>query len=398
MAYFAPYTDATGMHIPAYQDYEDYGVEVARTIYGSDIYLENDSQDFQFIAAMAQIAYDTALTAQMAYNNRSPVSAVGTGLDGLVALNGIERQGETFSTASVTLTGTPYASISNAIVADVNGNQWTLPTAIILDADGLASVTATCTISGTVVALADQITVIVTPSSGWTSVTNPTAATPGRAEETDAELRARQAISVANPSQALTTGILGAVYDVENVVSAQLYENDTSSPVLEVGGVENPGYYPAHSITLVVDGGDNEDVASAIHLRKTPGCYTDGDVEVVVLDPYGVPTTIRFYRPIDKSTFVEITIRRLSGYSDTVGTAVKQAIVDYLNSLVAGQSIIISELWQAALSADPRPYPVFSLTSLSAYVDTGPGLTTDIELYFNQRAISELDNITLVAT
>lgn len=398
MAYFAPYIDASGLHIPTYQDIEDYLVDNARSVFGSDIYLEADSQDFQDIAARAQLIYDTLLTAQLAYNSRSPVTAIGAGLDAIVAINGIERAGDTNSTAPVTLTGTPFTVITNGVVGDDNGEQWDLPASVTIGAGGTVSTTATCQASGPVTALAGQINVIITPTAGWTAVTNPTAATPGRSEEQDSELRARQAVSVANPSQALTTGILGAVLDVENVASAQIYENDTNSALGEINGVPNPNDYPAHSITVVVDGGNDEDIASAIALRKTPGCFTDGDQSVVVYDRYSVPTTIRFYRPTDKAAFVELTIRALNGYSSTVGDAVKQALVDYLNSLVAGQSIIISELWQAALSVDTGSYPVFSLTSLEAAVGSGAPGTTDITLNFNEKATCEIDNITLLVT
>jgi uncharacterized phage protein gp47/JayE len=60
-------------------------------------------------------------------------------------------------------------------------------------------VTATCANSGAVAALAGTITTINTPTRGWTSVTNPAAATVGAPAETDAELRIRQGQSVALP-------------------------------------------------------------------------------------------------------------------------------------------------------------------------------------------------------
>jgi uncharacterized phage protein gp47/JayE len=395
VAYFAPYVDASGLHIPTYQDIEDYLVEQARAIYGSDIYLENDSQDFQFIAANALVMYDTLLSVQLAYNSRSPVTAVGTGLDGVVAINGLVREGATNSQVTVTLTGTAFTLITNGLVSDINGNVWVLPTSVTIEEDGNVTVTATAQASGAITALAGQVVIIQTPTLGWTSVTNPSAATPGRNAESDSELRARQQIAVANPSQGLTTGILGGVLSVAGVVTAQLYENDTSAPLSEINDVYNPYDFPAHSITLVVDGGDGQAIADAIGVRKTPGAGMSGDQVYTYTDRYGVPTQISFWRPIDTPIKVDLTITPLYGYTSAIGDAVKSALVNYLNSLTAGQSVIISELWQAALSADTASYPTFSLDALSAARDTDTLDTSNILLYFDEKASTTLPDITL---
>lgn len=386
MAYFAPYIDATGLVIPTYQEIEDFLVETAKDIFGQDIYLGNDSQDFQDIAARALNIYESYLTAQLAYNARSPLTAVGVGLDGVVALNGVTRKGATYSTATVTLTGTPYTLITNGVVSDANGNKWNLPTSVTLDDDGVVSVTATCQVTGAIAATPGQINTIVTPTFGWQSVTNPAAATLGEAQETDSELRARQALSVANPSQALCTGILGSVLAVENVSQAQLYENDTNVAVDTINGAYNPNDYPPHSITLVVDGGDSAEIANAIYLRKTPGCYTNGDVEETIVDRYNVATTIRFYRPTDKDIVVAIELTPLTGYNSAVADAIKQAVVDYLNALNIGQNIVISELWQAILSVDTNQYPLFSLKLVEAAIDPASPAAIDISMDFDWKA------------
>lgn len=400
MTYTAPSVTPAGLIFPTYQDIEDYLVAEAKRIYGNDIYLGNDSFDFQYITLLALSLYESMLTAQFAYNSRSPVTATGVGLDTIVLVNRITRQGSTQSTVPVNLTGTAFTTITNGQVADTSGNVWNLPTSVVLDSNGEASVTATAVDSGAIVATVGTVTTILTPTIGWSTVTNPIAATVGRDAETDAELKARQKQSVANPSQALTTGILGSVLAVDGVVSAQLYENDTSSPVATINGVGNPSNYPANSITLVIDGGDNDDLADAIALRKTPCCYTDGDVAVTVTDRYAVPTIIRFYRPVAVEIDVQLSITALNGYQSAIGDAIKQALVDYLNGLTAGQSVILSELWQAALSADTASYPTFSLTALTANIH-GSGnspSTNDITLNFQEKAESQISYIALTVT
>lgn len=397
MAYFIPFIDSTGLNIPTYQDIETHLLTQAREIFGADIYLGNDSQDYQFIVATAFVLYDALLTAQLAFNNRTPSTAIGPALDGIVALNGLVRRQETKSTATLTLTGTAFTLIRGGIVGDLNGNPWALPAEVTLDADGLALVTATCTVEGSITAAANTINLILTPTFGWTTATNASPASPGRPLETDSQLRIRQTLSVANPSQTPVLGILGAVLATENVTDAQLYENATSSPVSTINGVTNPNDFPANSITLVVDGGADDDIAHAIAVRKTPGCATVGDVVVDVWEE-AISTEIRFYRPIEIPIQVEITITVLPGYNSEVGLNARQAIIDYLNSLTAGQSVVISELWQAALNSDTSTVPRFSLTLIEARIMLSgyAFAATDIPMTFQQKPVSDMDSIDMV--
>lgn len=43
LSYFKPYIDETGIHIPRYTDIVEDLVEHAKSIFGADMYLENDS-------------------------------------------------------------------------------------------------------------------------------------------------------------------------------------------------------------------------------------------------------------------------------------------------------------------------------------------------------------------
>ena len=397
MAYFAPYIDADGLHLPIYEDVRDYIVNEARRIFGADIYLDNDSQDYQYIATLSLAIYESMLTAQYTYNQRAISTSSGVGLDTLVALNGITRNAATFSTVTVTLTGTAFTEVTNGQIADQNGTIWLLPETVTIGSGGTVSVTATALNAGAKDASAGQVNIILTPTVGWTSVTNATGATVGEPVETDPELKARQKVSVANPSQGLVTGLLGGVLAVPNVANAVVYENDSGSTAFTINGVENPAGYPDHSLTFVVDGGDQNDIASAIAIRKTPGAYLDGDVVVTVYDRYAVPKIIRFYRPTDIEVDVQLTIRSLTGYSSAVGDAIKAAIVEYVNSLTAGQSLILSEIWQASLNSETLAYPTFSLQTVTANRH-GSGWTPaadDIIMEFNQRPRTETAYLTL---
>jgi uncharacterized phage protein gp47/JayE len=119
MAYFAPYIDDTGFHMPTYVDIRDKQIADAKNIYGQDIYLEEDSQDYQFIATIAEKIYDAFQIAQEVYNNKSPSTAIKVALDSIVKINGIKRKPETYSTVQVTINGISGTSIKNGIVFDI---------------------------------------------------------------------------------------------------------------------------------------------------------------------------------------------------------------------------------------------------------------------------------------
>ena len=402
MAYFVPYIDKTGLHIPTYNDTKEFLLNEARGIYGADIYLENDGQDYEFITLMADRIHDVLLALQMAYNNRSPQTAVGEALDGLVKLNGIKRKSATPSTCTVTITAEPRTQIINGIIADDLGNNWTLPTPLsIPDGSGVMSIEilATCSVLGRITAPPHTLTNIVTPTDGWLSVTNYEAATPGQEIEGQEALRARQVISVARPSRTVLEGLIGGIAEIPDVTRYQVYENDTN-----VHGPHNlpprpiPWPIPAHHISVVVEGGLEDTIAKEIYLRKTPGCGTYGDntVDVSSGEIAGVQvlTPISFFRPSYRDIYVTVTVRRLAGYNTTATEGIKENIAAYLNNLAIGDDLTLSALWGVALSAMPNIHrPSFSIVAVTAGIASGNQSAEDIEIPFNAVTRGSVENV-----
>ena len=321
--YFQPYVDSTGIHIPTFADIRDSLIADARIIYGSDIYLEADSQDYQIISIFASMIYDSMQGAVLAYNNRSPVTASGIGLDTLVALNGLVRKPAVNSTAIVTIVGTVATVITNGVISDLNNIQWNLPASVTIPAGGTVDVTATCQTTGAVAANIGDINKIVTPTYGWSTVNNAAAATVGSAIEPDSTLRARQAISSAQPSLSRLEATRGGIAAVSGVTRYIVHENDTSST--DSDGVA------AHSIACVVEGGTDLAVATAIFNNKGIGGGTVGTTAQAVVDTYGVSTTINFARPVYKDIDAVITVKALSGYTTDINLAqvfIKEEILE----------------------------------------------------------------------
>ncbi|EAM6936878.1 hypothetical protein F8753_09095 [Salmonella enterica] len=331
---------AEGISAPDYQTILDTLTSYFQQIYGSDAYLEPDSKDGQMVALVALAVHDANNTAIAVYNCFSPATGYGAALTSNVKINGIARKGATNSTVDLLLTGTAGTTITNGTVKDTNNVIWRLPASVVIGVDGTVTVTAICSNSGAVVALAGTITTINTPTRGWTSVTNPAAATVGAPAETDAELRIRQGQSVAIPSITPFEGVDGAIANIAGVTRHKLYENDT-------GKTDGNGL-PPHSISAIVDGGDVTEIARTIRGNKGQGVRTWGKTSVTVPDKYGNPHIISFSRPTDVPVYGKITLKVFAGYTSQIGVQIQQAVADYINRLMIGDQVLLSRIYSPA--------------------------------------------------
>ncbi len=402
MAYFAPYVDATGLHIPTYQDIYNYVLTQYCGIYGVTLSQNLSTSDIQDITNRSLMINDCMNCLQLVWNGMSPSSAIGVQQDQLYKLNGIARNAATYSTATLALTGAPnvVAINPNWVAKDQNDNLWNLPSTVVFDSSGNSSVTAVCQILGAITALANTINIIQTPSAIWYTVNNPAEATPGAPVEQDSNFRARQAISVALPSQSLVVGTLGAIGAIDGVTR---YAIGIATPGGPGTSIENPTGStdswgnPAHSITMVVEGATDLQIATAIYINKTPGAFTNGTTSVAVNDPTtGIPQTISFYRPTYVPIYVSLTIEPLGGYTSATTAAIQTALVTYLNELQIGENVTISALYAAAMAVMPSILtPLFSITALTAGTSPSPVGTTDITIAFNAVASTVSGNIVI---
>lgn len=331
---------AEGISAPDYQTILDTLTSYFQQIYGSDAYLEPDSKDGQMVALVALAIHDANNTAISVYNCFSPATGYGAALTSNVKINGIARKGATNSTVDLLLTGTAGTAITNGTVKDTNNVIWRLPASVVIGVDGTVTVTAICLNSGAVAALAGTITIINTPTRGWTSVTNPAAAAVGAPAETDAELRIRQGQSVAIPSITPFEGVDGAIANIAGVTRHKLYENDT-------GKTDGNGL-PPHSISAIVDGGDVAEIARTIRGNKGQGVRTWGKTSVTVPDKYGNPHIISFSRPTDVPVYGKITLTVFAGYTSQIGVQIQQAVADYINRLMIGDQVLLSRIYSPA--------------------------------------------------
>lgn len=380
--------DESGILKPDYADVLAYVEAEFRTIYGQDIYIEPDSQDGQMLAIWARGIDDCNSLMVEVYNSFSPSTARGVGLSSNVKLNGLRRRQASFSTVDLLITGQVGTTISEGIAQDTDGLQWMLPPSVVIPIDGDITVTATARLAGAQLALPNTITIIGTPTRGWQSVTNPGAAVAGVAIETDAELRRRQSVSTALPSLTVFEGTVGLVASLSGVTRYRGYENDTS--VADSDGI------PAHSISLVVEGGDAQQIGQAIADKKTPGTGTYGTTEVTVVDNYGVSRQIRFYRPTLAEIQVQISVIPLPGYTAAVELSIRQAVVSFLSSLQIGEDVEWGEIFVPANLALASGSKTFKISSVQIGRDGGALGVSDINIAFNEAASATLADVTVV--
>ncbi|ELM3736994.1 baseplate J/gp47 family protein [Edwardsiella piscicida] len=383
---------AGGISAPDYQTILGTLTSFFQQIYGTDAYLDPDSKDGQLVALVALAIHDANNMAIAVYNSFSPATGLGTGLSSNVKINGIGRRGATNSTVDLVLTGTAGTSITNGTVKDTNNVIWRLPTPVTIGVSGTVTVTATCSSSGAVAALAGAITTINTPTRGWTSVTNPAAATVGAPAETDADLRIRQGQSVALPSLTPFDSVDGAIANVAGVTRHKLYENDT-------GATDSNGL-PPHSISAIVDGGDVTAIAQAIRGSKGQGTATYGTTSVTVPDTYGNPHVISLSRSTDVPIYGHITLQAFTGYTSQIGAQIQQAVADYINGLTIGDDVLLSRIYSPAnlgvVSGGNARY--YDITELLIGTSSGSVVAANITIAYNESASCKPDNIALTVT
>lgn len=379
MAYKAPTIDVSGLVIPSYNDYIEYLVKESKRIFGDDIYLDEDAQDYQLLSAFALLAYDIGQCLIMDYNSHNPTTATGVSLDRVASYCGIQRISGSASSAIITCTGVPGTMISYGSVEDENGYLWQLEKEFVITSDGTVDVGASCVLDGPIQAPINTINKIKTPTSGWHSATNKFAAIPGMEIESDSHLRARINVSTSISATAVMDSIIANLMLIDNVLDVKGFENYTST-YDELG-------LPPHSIAMIVEGGDPQLIGECIYSKKTPGTNTYGDIKVNVKTEANRDIIISFFRPEYKNVNVIINLVPLKTYTDVLNDSIKNNVVEAISELEIGMPLYASSLFIEVLNANPDAYnPSFYVNNIlvnnSIMVNAEPFdlITTDVSL------------------
>ena len=294
MAYFTPYLDDNGIHMPTYEDRLGNLIEAYRSIFGVESELDSAMPDYQLLSVFAKALDDTSALMLQAYNSRNPDYASGNALDLLLPAYGITR----------------------------------------------------------------------------------------KAGETDASVRARVRRSLAARSSGTVDAIQAAVKNAEGVRDAIVYVNNTGST--------NDKGIPAHSIAVVVEGGNKTAVAQAIFDKKPPGIGTFGSTTANAVDAQGNEHPISFTYVTDKLVVIYLFIRVLEGGNqDDIRNAIKQAVPDYINSRGLASSLNVPQLYGVVYNAKPEIAKTFIVTDIQvAVTGTSSAVRDYVPCEWNEKLIA----------
>lgn len=396
------YIDGLGFHRSRLDEILAYYEASIRGIFGSEIDLAPDSPDGQWIGRLSQDVSDFIQVLEDTYNARSPSGAAGAQLARLVRLNGITKNPPAYSTGTVTASGTS----GTVIPAGSRIANSTDATAIFetqeeatIEIGGTVDISVKATVTGAVPGDAGTLTVLMTVISGWDSVTNADDVTLGDDGETDGELRARRARSVAGPSQGIVDGLYAALADLDDVQDVSVRENpeDTTQTLADGGTLA------AHAIEVVIEGGDDQEIADAIWLRKSAGVTLVGTTEQDVEDSQGVTHTMRFTRPDAVPVYVEV--QSPTAIPSDQQTIIQNAIVargkgelslgtTTFPALKAGEDVAVSDIYQAIAVLAVTTIPGLKVGSILIDRSAFPASDADVVIDYDERASWVAGNVT----
>lgn len=266
-----------------------------------------------------------------AWNSKDPSKARDAQLATIGLITGSEFEDGTPSIVNIEVGGTAGTVVlSGSVISD--DETWTVDGDITIDSLGVGNGTATCATTGATDPAPNTITNIDSTIGGWSSVTNTSLNTLGTDKESNAAFRVKRTRSVARPGNNQIDNTIGEVFSVEDVLRVVAYENPTGSAA---ASAKNPYGLPANSVSYVVQGGSDDDVAKSIFIKKNPGVNLNSvgtPVSVTVTSDIHTSNSqiIDFGRPSTVDMIVSVDLADPLGNLPTnIEELVQDAIIDY---------------------------------------------------------------------
>lgn len=330
-----------------------------RDVFGQDLVTTPDTPQGVLITAEV-LARDAVVRNNAAIANQiNPDLAGGSFLDALWALCGGGRTAATKSTlAAVNLAGVAGTVVpAGSRASTAAGVLFETVSAVTLGAGGTASVNFVAVDYGPIAVTPGALNTVSSAVLGWETVSNPTAATLGALEESDAAARKRRALTLALQGTALPEAITSGLYDVEGVKSLSFRENKGASTAT-IDGVS----MAAHSVYACIDGGTDAAVAAVLLSRSSMGAGFNGGVTVNITGPHGQTYPVKFDRPTAIPVRVRAYVKVLGANLDAQ-SIVAAAILAYTSGqstvgagFVVGAPVSPFELAAAVNTATPTVY------------------------------------------
>jgi uncharacterized phage protein gp47/JayE len=278
--------------------------------------------------------------------------ASGVLLDQIAELTGTTRRAATRSrvvasvnlNAGVTLAAGAIAAVDGdpdaqfRTIADATNGGGT-PADVDVELESIAT--------GPVAAPAGTLILIVTPASGWNSITNVADTELGLDIAGDADLRVQRRVELAGPGSRSLGAIRAQVAKVDDVLEVQVQENTS----LVTDGDGRPG----KSLEVIVwdgdpAGADDDEIAQAILDSKPDGILAHGVVESgTAIDDTGNEVVVAFSRATALRVYVNATVVLEAGVAAGWEAQAQAAVAARGDEYVVGETAYASQLLCALL-------------------------------------------------
>lgn len=237
------------------------------------------------------------------------------------------------------------------------------------------------------------ITVIVRAVTGLQSVVNVGSYIAGQLAEDDVAFRQSYIDKIYSRSSRMLESIRSAILDnVQGVSSVAPYENDTNQTD-EMGR-------PPHSIEVVVDGGDQSEIAQQILDTKAGGISTYGSITVNVPGVYGEDIPIRFNRPTYKKIWFHVAITIMSGATlpSNYADLIDDIIIEQMDGIECGEDVIPQKELLGEIYKNVAGIAYLDITMEATDDDTKPQSYTKRSIAISQRerAVTDAAKIEVV--
>jgi hypothetical protein len=357
-----------------------------QTQFGQNVKLDPTSVNGQLIGVMAERFADLWEAVQEVYAASYVNTARGQALDDIFLLVGLTRNPATSSLVTLTLT-TSATVAQGSTVQDASGNVWTTLSAAV-PAGGTATTTASPSITGPIPALAGSLTIINSPVTGWTAVTNAHDAVLGTNVESDAQFVTRGLLAARYGAGSSVDALRASLLRSSGVQLARVIEN-TSALIDSVGR-------PGHSIECVVQGSGvvQQDILNRIWAGKPGGCLTYGNTSGTVIDAAGNTQNVNYTIPVVVPIYLTIQYWVLGANQGPQFPAagvsqIQSAILAYGQTLNAGQ---IVAPWPIEQSFSSVP----GLEEVQIFLGTGYNPTNQNPISIPLNQLAAFDSTRLV--
>ena len=419
-----------------------------RAAFGASLTLGDFTLLGQLLGILAERFAELWALAQAVYNSQDPNAATGLSLDNVCAVTGTTRPPATYSSATLTATGTPSTTVPSATVVETFSTQfkfqttqnglivtvsaWAPSTAYVAgdrvtnggrvyqctvagvsagsggpagttpggseidgtvltwiflgDGTGAVDIPALAQNTGVIAAAAYDLRISDTPTAGVNGMINVLDADKGQDIASDQALRLLREQELAADGVSTADAITAALLKVIGVSAVTVYHND--SDTTDSNGV------PPHAVECLVTGGADADVGACIFAEVAAGIatYTSTTTSVDVVDSQGVSHTVYFTRPALITVYVDITLTYdADNYPSDGDAEVQLAIANFGGMFKAGRDVTAS-----GMSAQAFTVPgVLDVTQVFIGTSPSPGSSATISVSTRQQAVFETFNVTV---